>query len=138
VKALIHVVAAAGAATLLCSCQVETDVTTGPVRHVYPFQGAVDSKFVGEWHTNPAPAGLSLKKDGSLGIVAVVVSPHGNTSSKLNGLWLVSGSDLLLKYRESGDGQDVVLKYSATLSGNTLKLVQAGNGVKSTYIRKPN
>ncbi len=126
------------AATFLWGCQSEPDENAGPVRRAYAFHGKVEPRFVGEWHGNPAPSALSLRKDGSLGIVAVVMSPHGRKSSRLDGSWLVSGTDLFLRYRDAGDKHEVVLKYSATLAGDTLKLVQAGNGVKATYHRKVN
>jgi hypothetical protein len=128
--------AAVVAAAVLVGCQPDADQLTPHTRPAYSFQGNVDPRFVGVWTTAPAPSSLTLMKDGSLAIVAVVMSPRGRTSSKLDGSWLVSGTDLLIKYRQKGNAEDVVLKYSANLSGDTLKLVQAGNGVKWTYHRK--
>lgn len=75
--------------------------------------------------------------NGTVDIVAVVASPSGHISTKLQGEWLVSGSDLFLKYAPPKGGPMVVLKYSTDLSGDTMKVVQAGSGVKSTYRRKP-
>ncbi len=101
------------------------------------FEGKVDPKFAGEWHTDPDQSTLNMHDDGSVDIVAVASGPGGSVTNKFKGQWAISGKDLMIKYGPASDGMPVVLKYSAELSGDTLKLVQSGNKVKSTYRRKP-
>jgi hypothetical protein len=135
VKVHFSLVAASMAATTLLGCRGDDEITKVPTRTSYTFEGSVDPKFVGEWQTQPAPAALTLRKDGSDEMVVVAVAPRHTSSHKVEGQWLVSGTDLLLKYSEKAGGA-TTLKYKTTLSGNTLNLVDAASGVKLTYHRK--
>lgn len=134
-RGLISLVAAATAATLLLGCRGEDEITAVPTRATYAFEGSVVPEFVGEWLTSPSPASLTLNKDGSDKMVVVSMTQGGTSSRNLDGQWLVSGTDLLLKYPEKGGGS-TTLKYKTKLSGSTLELVDAASGVKLTYHRK--
>jgi len=111
--------------------------TKGPKVQTNTFEGKVDPQYAGEWHTVPDSSTLNMHDDGSVDIVATASGPGGSVTNKFKGQWCVSGKDLMIKYGPANDGMPVVLKYSADLSGDTLKLVQSANKVKSTYHRKP-
>jgi hypothetical protein len=113
-----------------CASEVDEEM---PKRAVHAFEGEVSKEFVGDWKASDNMSGLNLKEDGSAEILAVTMSQSGRNESKLPGEWKVNEKDLLLKYK-SGNS-DVVLKYAAELKGDSLKLVQAGNGHTTTYKR---
>jgi len=133
---ILAAVAAAILVAALPGCQSPIDEERMPTRQTFDFKGTVDPKFAGDWLATPAPTALAMKKDGTVDIVSVASGPRGKVITKLSGSWLVSGSDFLIKYTENG-GSTIVLKYAASLSGDTMTLVQAGNHVKKIYHRKP-
>lgn len=99
------------------------------------FEGKVDVQYVGNWETADKRSGLNLSKDGSAKIKVVAASPSGDQKSELNGSWLASDGFLLLKYGKSGQ-PDTVLKYEATLKGNSMDLKQKGGRMTTHYSRK--
>lgn len=120
------------AVTAVWGCASDVDESM-PQRAVHAFEGEIKKEFAGEWKADDNLSGLDLKEDGSASILAVTMSQGGRNESKLPGQWKVSDKSLLLKYK-SGDS-DVVLKYEAELKGDSLKLVQSGNGHTTSYKR---
>jgi len=110
----------------------ETD-DTPPKPAAVAFEGTVDPKFVGTWKTAKETSCLDLRKDGSAQILSAHPSPRGIVKSTLEGSWLVSGGDLLLRYTVPHQTETIV-KYPATLSGNKMILVQ-GSKSKESYTR---
>lgn len=113
-------------------CEPEVDETM-PQRAVHTFEGEVSKDFVGNWKASDNLSGLNLKADGSAAILAVTFSQGGRNENEIPGSWKVKDKSLLLKYK-SGDS-DIVLKYEAELKGDSLKLVQSGNGHTTNYKR---
>lgn len=99
------------------------------------FEGQVDSKFAGAWTSANAGSILDLEKDGSATITTAIHSQNGKSTATNSGHWLVSGSDLVLRYADASRNETTV-KYAAKLSGNTLELQQPGGRLKTTYTKK--
>jgi hypothetical protein len=125
---------AVAVAGLLVGCRALVEDDSGPPKpEAVTFQGAVDTKYAGVWTTENKRSTLELGKDGKLKIGVVAASPYGDRTAERLGTWLVNGTDLLLKYSQK-DQEDAILRYKATLSGNSLTLVQGR--MKSVYKRK--
>ena len=123
-------------AFLFVGCKPSDEDDSGPPKPpVVAFKGSADSKFVGNWKTSDGRSGLDLAKDGSLSILAVAATPSGDSKSTVTGSWLYDGTYLLLKYTDKGQGE-LVIRYTPTLSGNTLTLLQVGARQKMVYARK--
>jgi hypothetical protein len=101
----------------------------------YPFEGKIDTKYVGAWQSSPPGSKLDILKDGTLKLENVTHSVAGTTVSHVAGTWLSSGNNLMFRY-VVGTQEPTVLKYSTTLSKNSLVLVPAGGTAKTTYNRK--
>ncbi len=73
-----------------------------------------------------------LTKTGNLTVETISFSLKGKSDTKIPGQWMASGDALLFSYL--ANSKQMVLKYSASLSGNTLTLVQGT--IKTVYHRK--
>ncbi len=123
-------------AFLIVGCKPPEEDDSGPPKPpLVAFTGAADGKFVGNWKTADGRSGLDMSKDGSLSILAVAATPSGDRKSNLKGSWLFDGTYLLLKYADGGQ-PELVIRYTPTLSGNTLTLLQFGARQKMVYTRK--
>lgn len=127
---VLMTVAAAG-------CKGGDDDDTAPnfVPKVVAFEGKTDPKFAGDWTSKDGSSTIGLATDGSLKLGVKSSSQNGTSTSHYDGQWLVSGSDLRLKYKDSSS-QETVLSYKAELSGNSLVLQQSGGKMKTNYTRK--
>jgi hypothetical protein len=123
------------AAVHLCGCKPSTDDDSGPPKPpVVAFTGSADTKFVGNWKSTDGRSGLDMAKDGTVSILAVAATPSGDRKTSLTGSWLFNGTYLLLKYSDKGQAE-LVIRYTATLSGNTLTLLQVGARKKLVYTK---
>lgn len=98
------------------------------------FEGQVEPTLVGNWATASGKSTFDLQKDGSAIIVSVSATPGGDVKSTLKGSWLVSGSNLRLKYTREGQSETVV-QYPFVVSGDHLTLQSHGK-LKTEYQRK--
>lgn len=106
----------------------------GPAKpKVVAFQGEVDPSFVGLWKTAKETSCLDLRKDGTAKIMSAVPTPKGIEKASIDGKWLVSNGNLLLKYTVPNQTETTV-KYPATLAGKQLTLDQ-GSRSKMVYTR---
>jgi len=118
-----------------CKGGEEDDTEPAVVPKVVAFEGSVDPKFAGDWTSKDGSSTLNLAADGGLKLGVKSSSQNGTSTSHYDGQWLVSGSDLRLKYKDSS-AQETVLSYGAELSGNSLVLQQLGGKLKTRYSRK--
>ncbi len=130
--ASVGVVVAFAAATLM-GCHTEEVDDKAPAHAVIKFEGAVDPAYVGHWKEVGGLSELDLTADGPGSIIAVSEGPAGKSKRTIKSNWLISGKDLLLQY--TAGGSEVVLKQSASLAGDSLTVVQAGNKHKTAYKR---
>jgi len=126
-------VAIAFSAMAMAGCQSADEDEGPPKRASHEFVGEVDPAYAGSWAGQDKMSGLELGKDGTAKILAATMSAKGRSESKIPGEWRVSKPSLLLRYKVGKD--EVTLKYKATLKGDTLELIQAGNNHKNVYRR---
>jgi len=105
------------------------------VPKTYNFEGQIDTKFVGTWKTSDGNSTIDLDPKGACKIDTIIHSMSGKTTSRVDGKWLATDGSLMFQYGDASHGT-TVLKYNATLKGNTLDLQQAGGRMKTTYHRK--
>ena len=124
------------AAVLIAGCKKEDDeFAPAVVPKTYAFEGKVDPKFAGSWESADHSSTMEIEKDGGLKIDTTSNSVVGKSVSHVTGNWLVNGNDLMFRYTV-GTQTPTVLKYVATLSGNTLTLKQAEGRQATAYKRK--
>jgi hypothetical protein len=121
---------------LVAGCKgADDDYAPAVLPKVYPFEGAVDAKYVGTWAATDGSSTMSILKDGKLGIETVSHSMNGKSVGHVSGNWLASGNSLMFKYSVRTQ-PPTVLKYTATLTGNTLTLQLADAKKKTEYKKK--
>lgn len=129
-------VAAIAAAVLAAGCKsADDEFAPAFVPKVYPFQGAVQPKFVGTWKTADGSSKLDIVKDGGLKIETVTRSMKGTSIGHVSGKWLADGDTLMFQYTV-GSQKPTVLKYTATLAGTSLTLKQVDGRSKTIYKRR--
>ena len=129
-------VAAIAATVLAGGCKgADDEYAPAFVPKTYAFEGKLEPKYVGAWVSADGSSTLGIVKDGGLKIDTASRSVAGKSLSHVAGQWLASGGTLMFRYTV-GSQAPTVLKYSATLSGNTLTLQQADGRAKTTYKRK--
>ena len=100
----------------------------------YPFEGKIKPQFVGNWKSKDSSTELDLHKNGKLNVITSTHSVAGKNVNHLNGKWLVNGNFLMLTYSVQNQ-KPIVLKYSASLTGKTLTLIQPGGKIKTKYLK---
>jgi hypothetical protein len=136
-RCLSQVAALAATATLL-SCQgaaAPEDPEGSPSPAQVTFGGKADPMFAGNWKSEKGDSTLDLGKDGTLQSETTAQTAGGKSDVKVTGQWLVDGDKLKLRYEDKANNQ-VVMQYSAKLSGNKLELVIPNSRIKTTYLRK--
>lgn len=126
--------AATAAAVLLAGCAGPEDITQAPRPAAVSFGGKIDPRFVGSWTSKDGTSKIDMLKDGSVNLVTIIRSPYGKAVNKVSGKWLVNGSDLLFDYSDKTHDM-IVVKYAATLSGESMTLTQAGGRIKTKYAK---
>lgn len=127
---------ALASAVLVAGCKnADDEYAPAVLPKVYPFEGKVDTRYVGTWKTADGNSTLDILKDGKLDIETVNFSQNGKSVGHVSGDWLTSGSDLMFKY-SIGKQAPTVLKYTATLDGAKLTLQLADSKTKTVYTRK--
>jgi hypothetical protein len=133
---LLGTVAATAATVLNFGCKGADDEYAPAVRpQVADFKGGIDPRYAGTWKTDNGDSTLIIDKNGDVGIENISKFMSSKSVVHEKGTWLVDGGSLLMRYSHAA-GSPVVLKYAATLSGNTLTLLQAAGRLKTVYHRK--
>ena len=132
----LWMVAGVAATILVAGCKsADDEYAPAFVPKTYPFEGKVDTKYVGAWKSSDGSSTLNIVKDGNLTIETTSRSVAGTSVSHVSGQWLASGDALMFKY-SVGSQPPTMLKYTATVSGKALTLQQAGGRMKTTYARQ--
>jgi hypothetical protein len=120
--------------TVNCKGSSEDDSAPAVLPKSYSFSGKIEPKYVGNWTSIDGNSKMDILKDGGLKIETTSRSVVGKSVVEVSGQWLAGGGSLMFQYLDKSS-KPVVLKYSTTLSGKTLILVQAGGHLKTAYKR---
>jgi hypothetical protein len=136
IRKSVWMVALTAAAILFSGC-TKSDDEFAPafVPKTYAFDGNIEPKYVGSWQSSDGASTMQIVKDGSLNIETTARSIAGKSVTSVSGKWLASGDTLKFRY-VVGKQEPTVLKYTASLSGNTLTLKLADGKAKTVYSRK--
>ena len=132
----LWMVATAAAAILASGCQkADDEFAPAFVPKTYTFEGKVDPRYAGTWASSDGASSMELVKDGSLKLETTTRSISGKSVSHVSGKWVGTADSLMFQY-VVGSQPPTVLKYEASLSGNTLTLHQEGAKAKMAYRKK--
>lgn len=135
-RSIIGMVALLATAIHVCGCRgSEDDYAPAVVPRTFAFEGKIEPKYVGNWSSTDGSSTIDIMKGGVLKIETVSRSVAGQSVGHITGKWLVDANNLSFQY-VVGAQKPTVLKYSASISGNTLTLQLSGGKMKTTYRRK--
>jgi len=131
----IWIAALIAASIQMAGCKgANEDFAPAILPKTFAFEGKVEPKYVGTWHSTEGHSTVDILKDGALKVETVTQSVAGKSVVNVSGQWLASGDNLMFRYQDKSH-RSIVLKYAASVSGNTLVLQQATSRLKTSYHR---